>query len=316
MRARIAADPTAPHHFFCSSGGNAGLACVVAARAFRRPCTIVVPLSTPPLMVAKLEAAGAGRVVRVGASWADADRHLRDVEMPAAPGAAYVPPFDDPLVWAGNATLVDEVHAQLRAADADGGRPDAIVTSVGGGGLFCGIMEGLERHYPGALPQVLAVETEGADSLSASLHAGEHVTLPGITSIAKSLGAVRVASRTYKQASGRPDVVRSVMLSDAEAAMGCWRLADDERLLVEPACGASVALCYGGRLRRHLPDLTEASTVVVVVCGGSNVTLEMLVEYRAKYGGDERVVHDARKERKALGGMVPSQVTAPANGVA
>lgn len=65
-------------------------------------------------------------------------------------------------------------------------------------------------------------------------------------------------------------------------------MADDERMMVESACGVSVALCYDGRLKKLLPELTKESKVVVVVCGGSNVTLELLMQYREKYGWIER----------------------------
>lgn len=50
-----------------------------------------------------------------------------------------MPPFDDPLIWEGNSTIVDE----LVAANV---KPGAIVLSVGGGGLLCGVQRGLERH--------------------------------------------------------------------------------------------------------------------------------------------------------------------------
>jgi L-serine/L-threonine ammonia-lyase len=54
--------------------------------------------------------------------------------------------------------------------------------------------------------------------------------------------------------------------------------------MVEAACGVSLALCYNGRLKERLPNLTEKSKVVIVVCGGSNISAEMLhnwVEDRA-----------------------------------
>jgi len=70
-------------HIFCSSGGNAGLAAVHASRTIGLPCTVVVPTSTKPLMVAKIKAAGAYEVVQHGAAWADADKHMREVLMPA-----------------------------------------------------------------------------------------------------------------------------------------------------------------------------------------------------------------------------------------
>lgn len=259
-------------------------------------------------MISKIRDAGATAVVQRGATWSEADHYLREEVLLAGDGdgdgdpknGVYVPPFDHPDVWAGAATMVGEWQRQMGSG---GGKPklDAVVCSVGGGGLFAGIMTGLlseEEEEEGGkssrrrggggeddkvlLPRVLAVETAGADSLAQSLAAGELVTLPHLTSIATSLSASRVAARAFSLAQ-LPNVM-SVVLQDAEAAMGCWRLADEERMLVEPACGASVALCYGGRLRRLVPGLGPESRVVVVVCGGSNVTLEMLVEYRRMYG--------------------------------
>jgi len=62
--------------------------------------------------------------------------------------------------------------------------------------------------------------------------------------------------------------VHSVVLSDAQAAMACVRLANEERIVVEPACGVSVAACYGQTLREVVPDFSEDSRVVIIVCGG------------------------------------------------
>ena len=263
-------------HFYSSSGGNAGLACVTAARSLDRPATVVVPTSTKPMMIAKIRTAGASRVVQHGNSWAEADKFLREELLADDPYGVYVPPFNHDDVRSGASTIVEELEE----------RPDAIVCSVGGGGLFSGIQLGLEARGWGDV-SVLAMETEGAESLAMSLKEGELVTLPAITSIATSLGAKRVAQKTFDL--GKRRNVRSVVLSDAEAAMGCWRLADDERLIVEPACGVSVAVCYDGRLKQLLPKLTNESKIVVIICGGSDITLEMLMEYRKKYADIERM---------------------------
>ena len=235
-------------------------------------------------MISKIRAAGATDVVQTGTTWLEADRYLREKVLANDPNGIYVPPFDHPHIWEGASTMVQEMEAQMGYA-----RPDAVICSVGGGGLFCGLMQGIDSVW-NAEVDILAVETKGADSMNASLKAGEMVTLPGITSMATSLGATRIAPQAFEYAQ-RPNV-KSVVLADAEAAMGCWRFADDERMLVEAACGVSLALCYDGRLKKLLPHLTAESRVVVVVCGGSNVTLEMLVEFRRKYvwvcggGGD------------------------------
>ena len=247
------------------------------------------------MMIAKLRAAGATDVIQIGATWFEADRYLREEVLGHDPNGVYVPPFDHPDVWAGAATMVGEMAEQMEYE-----KPDAVVCSVGGGGLLCGIMQGVDDVWRGDV-SVLAVETEGAASLHASLMAGELVTLPGITSVATSLGATRVAGKAFE--CGRRQNAKSVVLSDAEAAMGCWRLADDERMLVEMACGVSVALCYDGRLAKILPNLTPESKVVIVVCGGSIITVDMLAEYRQKYADVEKLT---TKDRG-----VPSTLTAP-----
>lgn len=260
-------------HFYSSSGGNAGLACVHAAVTLGAAATIVVPLTTSAYMISKMKDAGATEILQEGASWVEADSYLKDVAMPAAERrgekAVYVPPFDAQEIWDGHSTIIPEVLADLGEA------PAAVVCSVGGGGLLCGIMQGLSRAGEQCQKtQVLAVETKGADSLALSLKEGKLSTLPGITSQATTLGARTVASRAFEY--GTMQNVRSVVLSDLDAMEGCVRFANDERIMVELACGVSVALCYRGRVKKNLPELTKASKVVIVVCGGSNVSESML----------------------------------------
>lgn len=261
-------------------------------------------------MIAKLKAAGASEVIQHGASWKDADTYLREVVLENDPKGVYVPPFDHPDIWEGHSTIVDELFAQLGNPGKANGvvngfrepKPDAIVCSVGGGGLFCGIMQGLESVGWEDVP-VLALETKGADSLNSSLEAGRLITLPGITSLAVTLGATRVAERTFELAQ-KPNV-RSVVLSDAEAAMGCWRLADDQRFMVEMACGVNVALCYEGRLEQALgKKLSKESKVVIILCGGSGVTLDILADWRKQFGEIENGLDKSME--------VPSSQTAPA----
>ncbi|MCJ1323759.1 catabolic L-serine/threonine dehydratase [Thelotrema lepadinum] len=275
--------PGTPLHFYSSSSGNAGLACATAAKTLGYQATIVVGQNTKPLMMEKLRLAGATRVVQFGASWFEADKHLREVELANDPNGVYVPPFEHPKIWEGASTMIDEIGEQM----ADVGKPDIIVCSVGGGGLFIGVMQGLDRVYGPDSTKVLAVETAGADALSKSLLADKLVTLPAITSIAASLGALRVSETAFKHAQ-RPNV-DALVLEDRAAAMGCWRFLDDERIMVEPSCGASIAVCYGNWLRSVYPDLTPETKVVIVVCGGSAITFNTIMEYKFTYirGGEE-----------------------------
>ena len=195
-------------------------------------------------------------------------------------------------------------------------RYDGIVCSVGGGGLFAGVMEGLERH--GRLKgenreevKVLVMETEGAESLNFSLRAGELRRLNAITSIATSLGATQVARKAFEW--GLREEVTSCVFSDAEAAMACVEFADDERIVVEPACGVSIAPAYNDTLHTLLyPELSDEEfkrlNIVIVVCGGSNVTLRILEGYREKYGRDERVVSKFHSRRLGKRDKVPMKV--------
>ncbi|KAJ5675637.1 Serine dehydratase-like [Penicillium macrosclerotiorum] len=386
-------------HFYASSGGNAGLAAVCAARSLGYPCTVVVPLSTKPLMIEKLRAAGATDVIRHGENFFEAGSYMKEVIMKKSSGddedvaKIALHPFDNQPIWEGNSTIVDELEKQLPpAANADEeevyrGRAlplDAVLCSVGGGGLLNGLVMGLEKrrsnkqngqsnnsHYymdtassettsshtmgsqPGSI-HLLAIETAGTDSLAAAIANNSLVSLPKITSQATSLGAIRVSETTFQYAVSPPPGIKvhSAVLTDAEAARGVLRLADDERLLVELACGVCVEAAVGdaaaaasaktsetavvggqstkkrkrgsneteivrdegygddrwsstdnetepetevgdrakpvsstppalkSKLKQLVPDLNEQSRVVIIVCGGSNVTIDMAGEYR------------------------------------
>jgi len=208
----------------------------------------------------------------------------------AGEAAIYAPPFDHPDIWCGNATVMHEIAAQMPSSP-----PDIVICSIGGGGLLNGIAQALEDLALASTTTVIGVETAGADSLAAAVRAGHLVTLPRITSQATSLGCARVTQTTLDVAQRAN--FRGVVLPDAEAAMGCWRLADDERIMVELACGVNVALCYDGRLERALgrkprPD----EKVVIVLCGGSNVTVDLLSEWRREYAYLEQPPQPAKEE--------------------
>lgn len=250
----------------CASGGNAGVAATLAARACGVPVTIVVPQSTPASVREAITARGATLIVH-GTFWDES--HALATTLAREQGAVYVHPFDDPLLWDGHATLIDEA---VRA----GASFDAVVTSVGGAGLLAGIVEGLRRNGLAHVP-VIAVETEGAASLAAALAAGEPVTLPAITSIATSLGARRVMDHALALAK-RHEIV-SVVVSDAQAVRACNRFADAMRVLVEPACGATLAALDAR------PELfARLQAPLVEVCGGIGVTRAKLAQWSSDLG--------------------------------
>lgn len=149
--------------FVCSSGGNAGLAVAYSGRQLGVPVTVVVPESTSE-RAKQLIRDESAEIIVWGQSWQEAHQHaltLVDSE------AAYLHPFDDPLIWEGHASLIDEVLAA-------GLKPDAVVLSVGGGGLLCGVAKGLQKAGLSKVTIVTA-ETASAESFYKSVQAGELV---------------------------------------------------------------------------------------------------------------------------------------------
>ncbi|MCX8568555.1 MULTISPECIES: pyridoxal-phosphate dependent enzyme [Hyphomicrobiales] len=243
--------------FVSSSGGNAGIAVAYAGRRLSLPVSVFVPETTTDKAKALIRQEGAEVIVH-GASWQEAnERALSALDA----DAAFIHPFDDPLLWTGHATMIDEVVAE-------GVSFDAVAVSVGGGGLMSGIVEGLARNGLEHIP-IVAVETEGAASLAAAMRAGQRVQLPAITSIATSLGARMVSAHAFELTQSRP--IDSVVVSDRTAVDACLRFLDDHRVLVEPACGATLALAY-----THSASLARFDRVLMIACGGATASLAQL----------------------------------------
>ncbi|HBV90087.1 MAG TPA: serine dehydratase [Pantoea sp.] len=243
--------------FVSSSGGNAGIAVAHSGRRLGLPVTVVVPETTPARARQLIEQEGARLIVH-GSVWSEANAYALSL---ASQEHIYIHPFDNPLLWDGISTLVDEVIDE-------GLRPDAVILSVGGGSLLSGIAQGLEKHQLSHIP-IYAVETEGTASLNAALEAGERVTLDRVSGIATTLAASQVCENAFNVA--RRADVRGKVVSDDEAVNACRRFLDDHRVLTEPACGVSLSMLYDGKIGFKSDD-----DVLVIVCGGASVTLESL----------------------------------------
>ena len=249
--------------FISSSGGNAGLAVAYAGRMLNIPVRVVVPETTSERAIELLRLEQAEVVVH-GSSWQEANQLASTM---VGETDAFIHPFDDPLLWKGHATIIDEVVAS-------GLLPDVVVLSVGGGGLMCGVFEGLARNGLADVP-VIAVETEGAASFHAATVAGRPVEIDAITTVATSLGAKQVSDKAAEYSRTRS--VISVLVTDAGAVRACLNFADDHRVLTEPACGAALASVYEKNLA-----LGSFQNILVIVCGGATTTLDQLAQMSAR----------------------------------
>jgi L-serine/L-threonine ammonia-lyase len=254
----------------CASGGNAGLAVAHAARSLSLPCHIVLPETSLAIAQERLKSLGA-KVTLHGLVWNDANNFA--MKLASEEGAAYVHPYDSEIAWEGHASIIDEI-----AMDLKGVVPSAVIASVGGGGLLGGVMKGVDRqplYKADSRPRIIAVETHGSNCLNAAVTAGKLVTLPSLNSVAKSLGASQVASGVFDMVNKiDSSKFTSTTVSDKEAVYACRSFLNEQRMLVEPACGAALSIVYdASKLKALVP---EGGDVVVIVCGGSIISLDDL----------------------------------------
>jgi threonine dehydratase len=231
-----------------ASGGNAGLAAAYAARELGVPAEIYVPVTAPPVKVAKLSKLGA-RVVQVGDEYAEA--YEAATVQADVTGALFCHAYDDRDMVAGNGTLGLELLDQV----PDGF--DTVLVAVGGGGLIAGVAAALHGRA-----RVVAVEPRTATSLHAALAAGGPVDVPVSGVAADSLGARRVGTIAYETAvaAGLPTV-----LVDDQAIVDARRLLWEEyRIVVEHGTAAAQAALASGA---YVPEPGER--VVVVLCGAN-----------------------------------------------
>lgn len=251
-------------HVYSSSGGNAGLAAAYASRELGVPCTVCLPKSSTKA-VPRLEKLGA-EVVIFGEHWGLADDHLRNVVIARAPRdvqAVYVHPFDHPVIWDGHADIVDEVKQQL--GDEECAAVKAVVCSVGGGGLYNGIVGGLHRNGMDNA-RVLAVETTQTPTFSSAVAAGKVVTLPKVVSTTTSLASPYLSQQSFEYYGEGKTVVK--MVDDAEATAAAKKHNNEFGRKVEAACGAALVAVFDRKDLLKDLNLKRDDIVVVVVCGG------------------------------------------------
>jgi threonine dehydratase len=230
------------------SGGNHAQAVAYAARTLGLKSVILMPESTPANYVDATRGYGAEIkfAANVGTAFAEVAQYERQ-------GWAYVHPFDDPVVMAGQGTIGLEILDDVPQVTD-------IIASIGGGGLIGGIATAVRSLKPSV--RVWGVETEGADCMSKSLAAGKIVTLDAITSIARTLGAP--APSEFTLALARTLLESVTVVSDAEALAALRFLLERLKVLTEPA--ASCTLAAADRLK---DQFSKERHVVLVLCGGN-----------------------------------------------
>ncbi|CAN5556396.1 threonine/serine dehydratase [soil metagenome] len=247
MLNRLLSHPIPPSGVIVASGGNAGIATAAAARELGVPCEVFVPEISSPAKRAKLAALGA-RVVVTGAAYADALQACLARQQES--GALLTHAYDQPEVLVGAGTLALEIEAQ-------GGLPDSVLVSVGGGGLIGGI-----ASWFGQRSRVAALEPELSPALFRARQAGQPVDVAVGGIAADSLGARRIGSLAWDVTQAQ--VRDALLLSDESIRAAQLWLWQELKLAVEPAAALPLAALHS---RRYVPRTDE--NVCLIICGAN-----------------------------------------------
>ena len=257
-----------------ASAGNHAQGVALAAQRLGCAATIVMPVTTPHIKIAAVEARGAG-VLLHGDSYSDAYEHA--LALQARTGATFVHPYDDPDVIAGQGTIGMEILRQCQ------GPLDAIFVAIGGGGLIAGIAAYVKRVRPEV--KVIGVQPVDSDAMARSLAAGRRVKLSHVGLFADGVAVKQVGRETFRLAR---QYVDDVILVDTDAICAALKdVFEDTRAILEPAGALSIAGVKAW-VERHRP---KDRTYVAIACG-ANMNFDRLrfVAERAELGEQREAI--------------------------
>ncbi|RZU77261.1 threonine dehydratase [Micromonospora kangleipakensis] len=228
------------------SAGNHAIAVAFVGRAFALPTVVCMP---PGAVPTKLDA-----VRRLGAEVVLTHDLLDTAQgLAAERGYHLLPPFDDPDVIAGQATIGRELLA-------DGPAPALVLVPVGGGGLISGIAAAVKEASP--TTRIVGVEPDGANAMSYALRTGTPTPPVRPASVADGLAAPFAGRHTLAHVRALVDDLVEV---PEESILPAWSdLLDATKLLIEPAAAVTLAA-----LRAGLVEVAPGDRTVLVLSGGN-----------------------------------------------
>jgi threonine dehydratase len=252
----------------CASAGNHAQGVALAAKRLNCRAVVVMPVTTPRLKVDAVQALG-GEVLLHGDSYSDAYGHAAQLQKQQ--GLAFVHPFDDPEVIAGQGTVAMEILHQHQ------GPIDAVFVAIGGGGLISGVAAYIKALRPEV--RIIGVQTVDSDAMLQSVRRGRRVTLTDVGLFSDGTAVKLVGEETFRVAR---ELVDDFVVVDTDAV--CAAIKDvfqDTRSILEPAGALGVAAVKQYAATHKL----KGATLVAITCG-ANMNFDRLrfVAERAEFG--------------------------------
>jgi threonine dehydratase len=254
----LLSDAVARRGVICASAGNHAQGVALAAKRRGIPAVIVMPQTTPNIKVSAVRDLG-GEVVLHGDNYDAAYEHAQIIVRER--NLAFVHPFDDPDVIAGQGTVAVEI---LRQSHGD---IDAIFVPVGGGGLIAGIA--VYAKYLNPRLKVIGVEPVDSAAMHESLRAKKRVTLDHVSIFADGVAVKRVGEETFRLC--REFVDEVILVDTDEICAGIQDIFEDTRSIVEGAGALAVAGIKKYCALNHWKDKR-----IVAVNSGANMNFDQL----------------------------------------
>ena len=241
-----------------ASAGNHAQGVALAAQRLKCRALIVMPITTPRIKVEAVRSRGA-EVRLHGDSYDEA--YQEALRLKRRHGLAFVHPYDDPEVIAGQGTIGMEIVRQHP------GELDAIFVPVGGGGLISGIAAYVKRVRPGV--RIVGVEPKDADAMTRSLKAGRRVKLDQVGLFADGVAVKEVGRETFRLC--RQFVDEMVLVDTDEMCAAIKDVFEDTRVVLEPAGALAVA-----GAKRWAERHGARGRTLVAVASGANTNFDRL----------------------------------------
>ena len=241
-----------------ASAGNHAQGVALAGKVLGITATIVMPKTTPEIKVTAVRRLG-GKVILHGNNYDDA-REQADLIVEKE-GMVYIPPYDHPLVIAGQATVGVELLEQHPSV------PDMVFIPVGGGGLISGIAVHLKSVHPEI--RIIGVESDEAPSMYRALEAGERVMLDHIGIFVDGAAVRQAGVEPFRLC--RELVDDMVLVDNDEICAAVKEIFEDTRTIPEPAG----ALALAG-LKQYVTEHELHGRELVAILSGANVNFDRL----------------------------------------
>jgi threonine dehydratase len=251
-----------------SSAGNHAQGVALAAQKLGCRAVIVMPVTTPKIKVDAVKARGA-EVHLHGDTYDEAYAEAKRLERSRK--LAFVHPYDDPDVIAGQGTIGMEILRQTT-------QPlHAVFVPVGGGGLISGIASYIKRLRPAV--KVIGVEPHDADAMARSLKAGRRVALAHVGLFADGVAVKHVGEETFRICR---ELIDGMILVDTDQICAAIKdVFEDTRTILEPAGALAIA-----GAKAYVERTGVRGKKLVAVASGANTNFDRLrfVAERAEVG--------------------------------